>query len=85
MRTAGGGERAAAWENTNPLLAFDNYDGIKTGTTNTAGHCLVASGQHQGRRLFLALLGSAGEKAREVDARNLFRWVWSRPAVNPTR
>lgn len=71
-----GGERMGHWENTNELLKWTNYDGVKTGTTVTAGACLVASGRHEGRHLLLALLGSSGSTARYVDARNLFRWGW---------
>ncbi|MGS0764315.1 D-alanyl-D-alanine carboxypeptidase family protein [Syntrophomonas curvata] len=46
-------------DNTNTLL--DNYpgaDGIKTGTTNAAGKCLVASATRNGRRLIAVALKS---------------------------
>lgn len=76
IKLADGGERMGRWENTNELLKWTNYDGVKTGTTVTAGACLVASGQHEGRHLYLVLLGSSGSAARYVDARNLFRWGW---------
>jgi len=76
IRLVGGGERIGQWQNTNELLKLENYDGVKTGTTPTAGACLVASGRHKGRHLYLALLGSSGSAARYVDARNLFRWGW---------
>lgn len=76
IKLADGGERMGRWENTNELLKWTNYDGVKTGTTVTAGACLVASGQHEGRHLYLVLLGSSGSAARYVDVRNLFRWGW---------
>jgi len=39
-----GTHREAIWTNTNRLLRIEGYDGLKTGTTNAAGACLVASG-----------------------------------------
>lgn len=72
-----GNRREQAWENTNELLHLDlGYDGIKTGYTRTAGHCLLASGERDGRRLLVVVLGSASVRARWTDTRNLFRWAW---------
>lgn len=76
IRLPNAGERRAAWENTNKLLAFDCYDGIKTGLTKSAGNCLVATGTHQGKRLFVVVLGCSSDASRFADARNLFRWGW---------
>jgi D-alanyl-D-alanine carboxypeptidase (penicillin-binding protein 5/6) len=75
-----GGSRTGEWENTNELLEWENYDGVKTGTTVTAGRCLVASGRHEDRHLFVCVLGSAGGNARYADTRNLFRWAWNNAA-----
>ena len=45
--------------NTNRLLlAYDWVDGVKTGTTNAAGNCLVASGTRGGQRLIAVVLHS---------------------------
>lgn len=71
-----GTERQAEWENTNELLRLANYDGVKTGTTPAAGHCLVATGTHGGRSLIVVTLGSSSAAARFADSRNLFRWAW---------
>jgi D-alanyl-D-alanine carboxypeptidase (penicillin-binding protein 5/6) len=71
--------REITWENTNKLLTLGSYDGIKTGQTNTAGYCLLATGELDGRRLYVAVLGSDTEPGRFADTRNLFRWAWSRP------
>jgi len=79
-----GSKRIAQWENTNELLKLDNYDGVKTGNTDQAGACLIASGHHQNRHLFLVLLGSANSAARYADARNLFIWAWRQPQAKPT-
>lgn len=45
--------------NTNSLLSsYTGADGIKTGTTNAAGKCLVASATRQGRQLIAVALNS---------------------------
>ncbi|MCB1233066.1 MAG: aspartate/glutamate racemase family protein, partial [Verrucomicrobiae bacterium] len=74
---ADGSIREQPWENTNELLSLDRgYDGIKTGSTASAGRCLLVSGQRDDRRLIVAVLGSDSSQARNADARNLFRWAW---------
>lgn len=46
--------------NTNRLLwGYSGVDGIKTGTTNTAGCCLVSSARKDGRHLITVVLASA--------------------------
>jgi serine-type D-Ala-D-Ala carboxypeptidase (penicillin-binding protein 5/6) len=71
-----GATREVVWTNTNRLLAIDGYDGVKTGTTSSAGNCLVASGRRGDRRLIVVILGSTSGDGRYIDARNLFRWSW---------
>ena len=78
---ADGTARTVTWNNTNQLLDIEGYDGAKTGTTSAAGACLVASGQRNGRRLIVVVLGSSGSDARYADARNLFRWAWQQPSI----
>lgn len=78
IRLPEGGQREAEWKNTNDLLQLANYDGVKTGTTPSAGRCLVATGAREGRGLIVVTLGSTSDEARFADSRNLFRWVWSR-------
>lgn len=73
----GGKERQAEWKNSNKLLAIGDYIGIKTGMTNSAGHCLLASGEKEGISLMVVILGGISDEARYADARNLFRWQWS--------
>jgi D-alanyl-D-alanine carboxypeptidase (penicillin-binding protein 5/6) len=72
----GGYQRNIVWKNTNRLLEIDGYLGVKTGTTNAAGACLVACGERDGRELIVVVLGSTSSDARYTDARNLFRWAW---------
>ena len=80
---AAGHRRDVVWSNTNKLLEFEGYDGVKTGTTNAAGACLVASGRLGDDRLIVVILGAPASDVRYADARNLFRWAWSRRA-HPT-
>ena len=71
-----GYQRDVVWKNTNRLLGFEGFSGIKTGTTGSAGSCLVASGSRDGMELIVVVLGSTSSDSRYVDARNLFRWGW---------
>ncbi len=51
--------------NRNELLWTDaTIDGIKTGHTETAGYCLVASALRDGMRLVSVVMGSSGSNAR---------------------
>jgi len=53
-------------QNRNGLLWRDpTVDGVKTGHTETAGYCLVASAQREGMRLVSAVLGTDSMRARE--------------------
>jgi serine-type D-Ala-D-Ala carboxypeptidase (penicillin-binding protein 5/6) len=53
-------------QNRNGLLWRDpTVDGIKTGHTESAGYCLVASAKRNGMRLISAALGTDSSKARE--------------------
>jgi D-alanyl-D-alanine carboxypeptidase (penicillin-binding protein 5/6) len=68
--------RNIVWKNTNKLLAITGYDGVKTGTTDAAGACLISAGQHAGDELIVVVLGASNSEARYIDSRNLFRWAW---------
>ena len=51
--------------NRNRLLwRDDSFDGLKTGHTEAAGYCLVASAERDGMRVILAVLGTASDKSR---------------------
>ena len=53
-------------QNRNGLLERDpSVDGMKTGMTDTAGYCLVASAQRDGMRLVSVVMGTKSMKARE--------------------
>ncbi len=74
----GGYQRNVLWKNTNELLGMAGYSGVKTGTTDKAGACLVSVGEREGRRVIVVVLGSAASESRYVDSRNLYRWIWSK-------
>src|SRR5262249_59652040 len=72
-----GKRRDVVWTNTNHLLDIEGYDGVKTGTTQAAGTCLVASGRRGRDHLIIVVLGGSNSPdSRYPDARNLFRWAW---------
>ena len=72
----GGYSRFVVWKNTNELLGIEGFEGVKTGTTDKAGACLVSLGNRSGRPLIVVVLGSAASEARYTDSRNLYRWAW---------
>jgi serine-type D-Ala-D-Ala carboxypeptidase (penicillin-binding protein 5/6) len=69
-------KRRVTWKNTNRLLEDEGCDGVKTGTTNAAGACLVASAHRGADHLIVVVLGSTGGDGRYDDARKLLRWAW---------
>ncbi|MDP2733641.1 MAG: D-alanyl-D-alanine carboxypeptidase family protein, partial [Hoeflea sp.] len=61
--------------NRNPLLGLDiGVDGLKTGFTEESGYGIVASIKRDGRRLFLAMGGMAGERERAEESRKMLEW-----------
>ena len=68
-------------ENTNHLLKSVPYcDGLKTGTTNAAGRCLVASGSLNGRSVIVVVLKSTTPHVW-TDSSKLLAWALERPAA----
>lgn len=61
--------------NRNTLL-FTNpsVDGIKTGYSDEAGYCLVASSSRDGRRLIVAIMGAKNERSRSNEAQKLLTY-----------
>ncbi|SHG56543.1 D-alanyl-D-alanine carboxypeptidase (penicillin-binding protein 5/6) [Thermosyntropha lipolytica DSM 11003] len=61
--------------NTNGLLgAYEGVNGIKTGTADAAGKCLVASAQRDGRKLIAVVLKSGD---RTGDCRRLLEYGYN--------
>ena len=61
--------------NRNRLLWQDeSVDGMKTGHTNSAGYCLVASAKRGDMRLVTVILGADSEKARIQETQKLLNY-----------
>jgi serine-type D-Ala-D-Ala carboxypeptidase (penicillin-binding protein 5/6) len=61
--------------NRNRLLWRDTQvDGLKTGHTNDAGFCLVASAKHEKMRLLSVVLGAPTETSRSDDSERLLNY-----------
>ena len=61
--------------NRNRLLWIDDrVDGVKTGHTESAGFCLVASGKKKDMRLISVVVGTKSEKIRERASRKLLNY-----------
>jgi D-alanyl-D-alanine carboxypeptidase (penicillin-binding protein 5/6) len=61
--------------NRNRLLWRYQYaDGLKTGHTNEAGYCLVASAKKDGMRLVSVVLGAPNDQARTEDSIRLLTY-----------
>lgn len=69
--------------NRNMLLFRDpTVDGLKTGHTDAAGYCLIATAKRdfpnlQGRRLMAIVLGASSETARANEAQKLLNWGYT--------
>ena len=66
-------------DNRNMLLGRDpSVDGMKTGYTDAAGYCLVASAQRDfpngKRRLLSVVLGATSREARASESQKLLNW-----------
>lgn len=61
--------------NRNTLLFRDrDVDGMKTGWTDAAGYCLVASAEREGMRLISVVMGTASEEARAIETQKLLTY-----------
>lgn len=61
--------------NRNKLLWRDeSVDGLKTGYTESAGYCLVASAKRNGMRLVSVVMGADSEKRRSGLTQSLFNF-----------
>ena len=67
-------------QNRNRLLWLDpTVDGLKTGHTDGAGFCMIASakrpnGKSGDRRLIAVVLGTASDQARSQESQKLLNW-----------
>ena len=62
-------------QNRNRLLWLDpNVDGVKTGHTEAAGYCLIASAKRGPRRLLSVIVGANSESARAQESQKLLNY-----------
>ena len=74
--------------NRNRLLWRDRtVDGVKTGHTDEAGYCLVASAKRDGMRLISVVMGTKSEEARMRESQKLlsygFRYFETQKVYDP--
>jgi serine-type D-Ala-D-Ala carboxypeptidase (penicillin-binding protein 5/6) len=74
----------AANENNRNLLLFrdPSVDGLKTGHTDAAGFCLIATANREApgvgqRRLLSIVLGASSENARATESQKLLNWGYT--------
>lgn len=61
--------------NRNRLLWLDaNVDGMKTGHTESAGYCLIASSKRSETRLISVVLGAVSETSRAIESQKLLNY-----------
>jgi D-alanyl-D-alanine carboxypeptidase (penicillin-binding protein 5/6) len=74
------GEKEFVWNdirqpNRNLMLWRDStVDGLKTGHTDEAGFCLVASAKRDDMRLISVVMGTTSEAARAAETQKLLTW-----------
>lgn len=69
-------------QNTNKLLTrLDYVDGMKTGTTNASGRCLISTGTLNGRSVVCCVFKSNSTNIWS-DSEKLMRWALERPEAN---
>lgn len=67
--------RPITQRNRNSLLWMDQtVDGLKTGHTEEAGYCLVASAKRDGMRLISVVMGTDSTRARARESQTLLRY-----------
>jgi D-alanyl-D-alanine carboxypeptidase (penicillin-binding protein 5/6) len=78
--------RTRELENTNKVLKRLPYcNGMKTGYTEAAGHCLICSGARPGRDIIVVVLGDSKAGVWR-DASALLSWgLWSSNSGSPSR
>jgi D-alanyl-D-alanine carboxypeptidase len=52
----------------------EGIDGLKTGTTDGAGHCFTGTAQREGRRIISVVMGASGHTARMLESQTLLEY-----------
>ena len=62
--------------NRNSLLGRDpRVDGLKTGYTEDAGYCMIATARRESRHVLAVVTGTASESARAAEAQKLINYA----------
>ena len=75
----------ASWKNTNELLHeqsqfyCEDAFGLKTGSTQNAGKCLISAFHHDHGYLIIGVLGGTDDKQRYVDTLHLYQHFTNQP------
>lgn len=73
--TVGAGAGSHELQTSNLLIGtYTGTTGVKTGFTNRAGYCLIASAKRNGIELYAVVLGTGSEGSRFVQAKTLLDW-----------
>ena len=80
MDTIRGGEFGLS--NTNKLIRFyEGATGLKTGSTDAAGYCIIATAERSGMELIAVVLGGETSQQRFEDAKTLLNYGFSTYAL----
>jgi D-alanyl-D-alanine carboxypeptidase (penicillin-binding protein 5/6) len=72
-RSASG--KTTVYENTNKLMKYLGLcNGMKTGYTSAAGHCLISSATDGGRHVVAVVLGDRHRESIWTDSYRLLNW-----------
>ena len=64
--------------NRNPLLGrYNGADGLKTGHTSQAGHCLIGTASQNGLRFITVVMNAADPAEREKDTETMLNYAFS--------
>jgi D-alanyl-D-alanine carboxypeptidase (penicillin-binding protein 5/6) len=70
--------------NTNQTMRENWFcTGMKTGYTDKAKHCLVSSGENEGREVICVILGSSKDRIF-TDSAHMLRWALGLPRETPS-
>ncbi|HHY10330.1 MAG TPA: D-alanyl-D-alanine carboxypeptidase [Firmicutes bacterium] len=64
-------------KNSHPHLELAGVEGGKTGATTPAGHTLITSRHHLGRRLITIVLGARSRDVRNAESLALLDWAYN--------
>lgn len=77
-KTVNMGSFSKTFNNTNALLSsYEGCDGVKTGFTNDANRCLIASSTRENMRLISVILGADTTEIRFKEAKDILEYSYN--------